>query len=90
MLPKPTPSHCLSSIRLPKCIRSERLEEELQNDILVFINIKQVFFDSLIKSTVYLLIFRQNSMIYEGSPNSLTESYFNGELRLGSPNSLVN
>ena len=32
------------------------------------------FDDSLIKSTVYLLILRKNSMIFEGSPNSLTES----------------
>ena len=24
-----------------------------------------------------------NSMIFEGSPNSLTQSYFTGELRLG-------
>ena len=38
------------------------------------------FFD---KSTVYLLIFRQNSLIFEGSPNSLTESYFPGKLKLG-------
>ena len=28
-----------------------------------------------------LLIFCQNSIIFEGSPNSLTESYFTGELR---------
>ena len=34
-------------------------------------------------SSVYLLIFRQNSMIFEGSSNSLTESYFTGKLRLG-------
>ena len=39
--------------------------------------------NSLIKSTVYLLIFRQNSMIFKGSLNSLKESYFTGELRLG-------
>ena len=37
----------------------------------------------LIKSTVYLLIFRQSSMIFKGSPNSLKESYFTGELRMG-------
>ena len=30
------------------------------------------------KSTVYLLIFRQNSMIFNGSLNSLTEFYFTG------------
>ena len=36
-----------------------------------------------IKSTVYLLIFRQSSMIFKGSPNSLKESYFTGELRVG-------
>ena len=36
----------------------------------------------LIKSTIYLLIFRQNSMIFKGSLNSLKESYFIGELRL--------
>ena len=36
-----------------------------------------------IKSTVYLLIFRQSSMIFKGSPNSLKESYFTGELRMG-------
>ena len=36
------------------------------------------FFD-----TLYLLMFRQNSMIFEGSPNSLTKSYFPGESRLG-------
>ena len=47
---------------------------EIGNDIFVFINIKRVFFDSLNKS---------NSMIFEGSPNSLTKSYFTGELRLG-------
>ena len=39
--------------------------------------------NSLLKSTLYLLIFRQNSMIFEESPNSLMESYFTGELRLG-------
>ena len=37
----------------------------------------------LIKSTLYLLIFLQNLMIFEGSPNSLTASYFTVELRLG-------
>ena len=54
-----------------------------QNDILVYVNIKRVFFDSFIKSTVYLLIFRQNLMILEGSPNSLTEPYFTIELGMG-------
>ena len=39
--------------------------------------------NSLIKSTVYLLIFRQSSMIFRGSPNSLKESYLTRELRLG-------
>ena len=53
---------------------------QIGNDILIYINIKRVFFDSSIKSTVYLLIFRQNSMIFKGSPNSLTKSC---ELRLG-------
>ena len=44
----------------------------------------KIFFEtSLIKSTVYLLVFRQNSMIFKGSLNSLKESYFTGELRLG-------
>ena len=33
--------------------------------------------------TFYLLIFRENSMNFEWSLNSLTESYFTGELRLG-------
>ena len=33
---------------------------EIGNDIALYIDIKQVFFDSLIKSTVYLLTFRQN------------------------------
>ena len=42
-----------------------------------------MFFDSFIKSTVYLLIFRQYLMIFEGSPNSLTEPYFTGELGMG-------
>ena len=56
---------------------------EIGNDILICSNIKQVFFDSSIKSTVYLLIFCQNSMTFEGSPNSLTKSYFTVELRLG-------
>ena len=55
---------------------------EIQNDILNCINIKRVFFDSLIESTVYLLILRQNLMIFEESPNSLTESYFTGTLKL--------
>ena len=56
---------------------------EIGTKILICINTKKVFFHSLIKSTVHLLIFRQNSMIFEGSPNSLTESYFTAELRLG-------
>ena len=56
---------------------------EIRNDILIYINIKRVFFGSLIKSTAYLLIFRQNLMIFEVSPNLLTESYFTGELRPG-------
>ena len=56
---------------------------EIGNDVVIYINIKQVFFDSLIKSTMYLLIFRQNSMIFEGIPNSLTKSCFTGELKLG-------
>ena len=43
-------------------------------------NKKNCWNNFLIKSTVYLLIFRQNSMIFEGSPNSLTESYFTGQL----------
>ena len=43
---------------------------EIGNYILIYINIKIVFFDSLIKSAVYLLVFRQNSTIFEGSPNS--------------------
>ena len=55
---------------------------EIGNYIRIYINRKRVFLDSLIKSVVYILIFRQNS-IFEGSPNSLTESYFTGELRLG-------
>ena len=38
---------------------------------------------SLIKSTVYLLIFRQKSMNFEESPNLLMISYFTGEVRLG-------
>ena len=56
---------------------------EIGNYILVFINIKQVSFDSLTKSTECLLIFHQNKIIFEGSFNSLTESYFTRELRLG-------
>ena len=55
---------------------------EIGNDILIYINVKQVFFDSLIKSAMYLLIFFQNLMIFERNPNSLMESYFTGELRL--------
>ena len=37
----------------------------------------------LIKSTIYLLILGQNSMIFKENPKSLMESYFTGELRLG-------
>ena len=37
---------------------------EIGNDILIYINKKQVFFDSLVKFAVYLLIFRKNSMIF--------------------------
>ena len=48
-----------------------------------------MFFDSLIKSTVYLLIFHQNLMIFK-DPSSLTKSYFTEELWLGSPNSPLN
>ena len=44
---------------------------------------KNSWINSLIKSTVYLLIFRQNSMNFKGSSNSLMESYFVGELRGG-------
>ena len=44
---------------------------------------KKLLKQSLIKSNVYLLIFGQNSMIFKGSPNSLKESYFTGELGLG-------
>ena len=44
---------------------------------------KNCWNNSLIKSSVYLLIFRQNSMIFKGSPNSLKESSSIGELRLG-------
>ena len=43
---------------------------------------KRLFFDSLIKSTVNFLIFRQNSMIFEEGPNSVTEPYFTREVRL--------
>ena len=42
---------------------------EIGIDILIYISIKRVFFDSLIKSALYLLILCQNSMIFEGSPN---------------------
>ena len=44
---------------------------------------KNCWNNSLIKSTVYLLIFHQNLMIFKGSPKSLKEFYFTGELRLG-------
>ena len=37
----------------------------------------------MIKSTVYLLIFPQNSTIFKEILNPLNESYFTGELRLG-------
>ena len=63
---------------------------QLGNYILIYINIKRVLFDSLIKSAAYLLIFCQNSMIFEGSPNSLTESYFTGKLKFEESCSLVN
>ena len=43
---------------------------------------KNCWNNSLIKSAVYLLMFRQNSMIFEGNPNLLSESYFTGEVRL--------
>ena len=43
---------------------------EIGKYILIYIKITRVSFDSLIKSTMYLLIFRQNLMIFEGSPNS--------------------
>ena len=66
--------------RITKRIFTVRVE--IGNHIFICINIKRVFFDSLIKSTVYLLIFHQNSMIFEGGPNSLTESYFTGEYGL--------
>ena len=56
---------------------------EIRNFILIYTNIKRVFFDFLIKSFVYLLAFLQNSMMFEGSLNSLTESYFTEELRQG-------
>ena len=39
--------------------------------------------DLAIYTDFFTLILRQNSMIFEGNPNSLTESYFTGELRLG-------
>ena len=35
--------------------------------------------NSWIKPIAYLLTFRKKSMIFEGSPNSLTESYFPGK-----------
>ena len=44
---------------------------------------KNCWKNSVIKSTVYLLIFRQNSMMFKGNPNSLKESYFTRELRPG-------
>ena len=65
---------------------------EIGNDIFIYINIKQMLFDSLTKSTLYvyvyvffILIWREIALYtnIEGSPNSLTESYFTGELRLG-------
>ena len=66
-----------------KNIKKHFQSVERGNDILVFINKKRLFLDSLIKSTVYLLIFHQSSVIFEGNPYSLTEFYFSGELRLG-------
>ena len=44
---------------------------------------KNCWNNSLIKSTVYLLIFRQHSTIFKGSPKSLKKSYFTEELKLG-------
>ena len=44
---------------------------------------KNCWNNSLIKSAVYLLMFSQDSMIFEGNPNLLSESYFTRELRLG-------
>ena len=46
-------------------------------------NKRKKLLKQLIKPTVYLLIFRQDSMIFKQSPNSLKESYLTGELRLG-------
>ena len=37
---------------------------EIGNDILIYISKKHVFFDSLVKFAVYLLIFCKNSMIF--------------------------
>ena len=52
---------------------------------------KDCWNNSLIKSTVYLFLFRQNLIIFEGSSSSQMESYFTGELNLGgSLNSPVN
>ena len=64
------------------------------NNTVVFLLIAIIYFrgenkkkiycnNSLIKSTVYLLIFRQKLMNFEESPNSLMKSYFNGEVKLG-------
>ena len=57
------------------------------NTTVYSVNINYLFFsgkneknrrnNSLIKSTVYLLIFRQNSMSF------ILESYFTGELKVG-------
>ena len=44
---------------------------------------KNCWNDSLIKCTVYLIIFPQNSTIFKGSPKSLKESYITRKLRLG-------
>ena len=66
-----------------KNIKKHFHSAERGNDILAFINKKRLFLDSLIKSTVYLLIFHQSSVIFEGNSNLLTEFYFSGELRLG-------
>ena len=55
------------------------------NTKLLFILLLAIIYseDKTGKKIVEKKIFRQNSMIFEESPNSLTESYFTGELRLG-------
>ena len=66
-----------------------RGKQEKKKALKLWLNILWVI--STVNNSLFnLLIFRQNSMIFEGSPNSLTESHFNGELRLGGPNSQVN